>query len=165
MFYVVNDRNDDLNKIDGQYQKIFGSSLFLDFGKDTAMVQHQNPLCLEMPEKITAQSLPNITTIQEACQLSTGAELDFSRVREIDSDGLSALAQFLLHYSLKVFPLISRSSTFYREFGEKRASSQSTQVTWEVLFAYDRFYNNKETFEDRAIRFAIHFGISPPSWE
>lgn len=167
MFYVVNDRNDDLNKIDGQYQKIFGSSLFLDFWqKIPQWCGIKNPLCLEMPEKITAQSLPNITTIQEACQLSTGAELDFSRVREIDSDGLSALAQFFAALFSEGISLdIKGAARFIASLEKSAASSQSTQVTWEVLFAYDRFYNNKETFEDRAIRFAIHFGISPPSWE
>lgn len=167
MFYVVNDRTDDLNKIDEQYHKVFGSSLFMDFGQQIPQwCSIKNPLCLKIPEKITAQSLPDISIIQDACQSPAGAELDFSGVREINSDGLAVLAQFFTTLSCAgVSPDIKGAARFITSMEKSATSSQGTRAMWEVLFAYDRFCNNKEIFEDRAIKFAIRLGISPPSWE
>lgn len=167
MFYMVNDRTDDLSKIDAQYQKIFGSSLFMDFGQQIPQwCSIKNPLYLKMPEKIAAKSLPDIPIIQDACQSPAGAELDFSGVREINSDGLAALIQFFAALShAGISPDIKGAARFIASMEKSATSSQGTRAMWDVLFAYDRFCNNKELFEDRAIRFAIRFGISPPSWE
>ncbi|MDT8364105.1 MAG: hypothetical protein RQ714_05575 [Nitrosomonas sp.] len=167
MFYMVNDRAGDLDKIDKQYQKIFGSSLFMDLGqKIPQWCSIKNPFRLEMPAKITAQSLPDISIIQDACQTPVGAELDFSGVKEITGDGLIALTRFFTALSCAgLSPDIKGAARFISNMEKSATSSQSTRAIWEVLFAYDRFRNDKETFEDRAIRFAIHFGISPPSWE
>lgn len=167
MFYMVNERTDDLDKIDAQYQKIFGSSLFMDFGQRTPQwCGIRNPLCLKIVEKITAQSLPDISAIREACQSPAGAELDFSGVKEISSDGLTALTQFFTILSREgISPEIKGAARFIASMEKSATSSHGTRAMWEVLFAYDRFCNNQEIFEDRAVEFAIRFGISPPSWE
>lgn len=167
MYYMINDRTDDLSKIDEQYRKIFGSSLFMDFGRQIPQwCSIRNPLCLKIPQKITAHTLPDISAIQNACQSPAGAELDFSEIKEIDSDGLTALTQFFTALTRAgVFPKIKGAERFIMSMEKSATSSRGTRAMWDVLFAYDRFCQNSETFEDRAIKFAMHFGISPPSWE
>jgi hypothetical protein len=33
-----------------------------------------------------------------------------------------------------------------------------------MLFEYMRFCNDMDAFDELAIKFAVRFGISPPSW-
>ncbi len=167
MFYMVNERTDALDKIDEQYQKIFGSSLFMDFGQRIPQwCSVRNPLSLKIAEKITTQSLPDISVILDACQTLSGAELDFSGVKEISSDGLTALTRFFaLLFHADVSPDIKGATRFIASVEKSATGKQGTRAMWEVLFSYDRFCNNQEIFEDRAVEFAVRFGISPPSWE
>lgn len=169
MFYLATGRMGNLTKIEDQYRNLFGTSLFADLKQGYPQWCEEtvsSPVRFEVPRKITAAALPDIAMIQDACHSPGGALLDFSRVQEIDSDGLRKLAEFFSSLSQSsVKPQIQQAERFIAYLENEAESHTGTCAIWEVLFAYERFCNNREAFEDRAIRFAVCYGISPPSWE
>lgn len=54
---------------------------------------------------------------------------------------------------------------FIARLQNKAEASTNTRAIWDVLFAYERLQDNRKAFEEKAIQFAILYGISPPSWE
>jgi hypothetical protein len=168
LYYLATDRISDLTKIENQYTNIFGTSLFAD-------LRHKYPQwCgtasnltrFEMPKKITSATFPDSLMIQDACHTVGGALLDFSQVQEVDNHGLAKLADLFSSFLQDSYkPQVQHLDHFITCLEKKANSSAGARAIWEVLFAYERFRNDREAFEEKAIRFAICYGISPPSWE
>lgn len=170
MFYLATARISDLAKIENQYQEISGISLLenmkLGYFHEPNRENVSSPVIFELPKKITADTLPDNATIQDACHSPSGALLDFTRVHQADNNGLKKLAElfsFFLRKNIK--PKIRQISHFIASLQSEAEKGVGTRPVWEVLFAWERFRNDREAFEERAIRFAIRYEISPPSWE
>lgn len=171
MFYLVTERADNLSKIEKLYQKITGAPLSANLEQEYTqwfgVKNTQQSVVFEIPKKITAEALPENAIIRHGCHASNHILLDFSNVQEIDSSGLKKLAKLFTgipnnHTGLEL-KQIERFIAHLQDKAEKAGTG--TPLIWEVLFAYERFRNNKEAFEEKAIKFAVLFGISPPSWE
>src|SRR5690606_6758328 len=108
MFYLATDRISDLAKIENQYQEISGISLLqnmkLGYFPEPNRENVSSPVIFELPGKITADTLPDNATIQDACRSPSGALLDFTRVHQADNNGLKKLAElfsFFLRKNIK----------------------------------------------------------------
>lgn len=172
MFYLTNGRTHDLAKIEKRYQALFGKSLSADLKKKYALWFKESPgseavtFAIEMPVKITAATLPDNEIIRRECRSSGGVVVDFSQVQEIDTEGLRKLGSFfsvLANENTK--PVLKQVDRFMMCLQKKAEEQTGMHSMWDVLFAYDRFREDKDAFDERAIRFAVHYGISPPSWE
>jgi len=170
MFYLATDQANDLAKIEKRYKHITGTSLSAGleqkyvrwFNRETA----GNPVVFEMPRKITAETLPDSIIIQHNRCSPYSILLDFSNVQEIDNDGLKKLARLFSSITQEKNKLILKQiDRFITCLKNKAEASTGARLVWDVLFAYERFQNNQEAFEENAIKFAILYGISPPSWE
>lgn len=170
MFYLATQRINNLTKIEKLYQKITGTSLSASLkqeytswfsGKTTSEL-----IIFEIPKKITAEALPDSMVIRHRCNTFGQVLLNFSKVQEIDNDGLKKLAKFFSTITQGCSNLkLKQIDHFIICLQNKAEASTGTHLIWEVLFAYERLRNNKEAFEEKAIKFAILFGVSPPSWE
>lgn len=171
MFYLATDRTNDLAKIEKQYKSITGSSLSAGLEQKYAKWLNRGaaintPVVFEIPQKITAETLPDSVIIQHNDSAPYSILLDFSKVQEIDNEGLKKLAKlFSSLIQKKNKPELKQIDRFITCLQNKAEANTGTRLIWDVLFAYARFRNNRETFEESAIKFATLYGISPPSWE
>lgn len=170
MFYLATDRINDLARIEKQYRSMTGRPLSASFGQKYMQWSDGettiNPVIFEIPMKITAAALPDSLIIQRGQSSPGGVLLDFSQVQEIDSEGLKKLAKLLVSLAWKNSkPKLHQIDRFIICLQDKAEKDTGTQAIWDVLFAYERFRGDRAAFEERAIRFATLYGISPPSWE
>lgn len=170
MFYLVTDRINDLTKIEQQYTSITGLSLSTDLRQKYAKWSNGeatiDPIVFEIPKKITAAALPDSIIIQCGQSSPGGVLLDFSQVQEIDSEGLKKLAKLFSSLARKnPKPVLRQVERFITGLQNKAEKNTRIQAIWDVLFAYERFRDDRGAFEEKAIRFATLYGISPPSWE
>ncbi len=171
MFYLVTGRINDLAKIEEQYKSITGISLSADLRKNYTQWFNDkttsDPVIFEIPRKITATSLPDSMAIGHGLTASDSVLLDFSKVQEIDNEGLKKLAKFLSALAkASIKPELKQIDRFIGCLQHKAENGgEGTCTLWDVLFAYERFCDNREAFEEKAIKFAVLYGISPPSWE
>lgn len=98
MFYLATDRTNDLAKIEKQYKSITGSSLSAGLEQKYAKWFNRGaaintPVVFEIPQKITAETLPDSVIIQHNDSAPYSILLDFSKVQEIDNEGLKKLAK------------------------------------------------------------------------
>ncbi|SFU48722.1 hypothetical protein SAMN05216339_10313 [Nitrosomonas eutropha] len=170
MFYLATDQVNDLAKIERLYKNITGVSLSANlkqkytqwFNKEAA----SNPIIFEIPKKITAETLPVGMIIQRSRSSPGDILLDFSNVQEIDNNGLRKLARLFSSMTQESIKLeLKQIDHFIDCLQNKAEASTGTRAIWDVLFAYERLQDNRKAFEEKAIQFAILYGISPPSWE
>ncbi len=167
MFYLATNQANDLAKIERQYNNMTGTSLFA--GLDTHWFNTgtvNKPVIFEMPRKITAETLPDNIIIQHSHGSPSGILLDFSNVQEIDNEGLKKLTKLFSSATQEKNKLeFKQIDRFITCLQNKAKTNTGNRLLWDVLFAYERFRNNREAFEENAIKFATLYGISPPSWE
>lgn len=168
MFYLATNRINDLANIEKQYKSIAGTSLSAGLKQKYARWFNgeaaSSPVIFEIPEKITAEALPDSMITRHSH--NAPVLLDFSNAQEINNDGLRKLA--------KLFSSMTQADTrlelkqidhFISRLQNKAETNTGTRAIWDVLFAYERFRDDRDAFEEKAIRFAVLYGISPPSWE
>ncbi|WP_300086728.1 hypothetical protein [uncultured Nitrosomonas sp.] len=171
MFYLATGRINDLAKIEEQYKSITGISLSADLKKNYTQWFNDkttgDPVIFEIPRKITATSLPDNIAIEHGLISADSVLLDFSRVQEIDNEGLKKLAIFFSALAKAgIKPELKQVDRFIGCLQHKaEKGGEGTCALWDVLFAYEQFRDNREAFEEKAIKFAVLYGISPPSWE
>lgn len=153
------------NALEERHESEFGSTMFRMFhAASPPRGEHRRRL--EMPARITAGSLPAIEDVLAACRSPEGAALDFSRVRGADGPGLQELALFLGqlpdHAERPELPGIDRFMEGLLRAAESPAGSR---LMWDVLFSHQMLVGDEKAFDDLAIRFAVKFGVSPPSFD
>lgn len=163
-FYLGTNRINEFNAIKTQYEDYFNSSVFTELCHDERP-QSTPPVAFELPKKLTQGSLPEITTILEAYHSQREALIDFSNVCGADCKGLKALAQFLKQLeSNQIKPATPGLDKFIANLEKNAESKSGSEVLWNTLFEYYRFCGDEDRFDDLAIRYAMQFSISPPSW-
>ena len=162
--YLGTNRLDSFNSLNKRHEEAFGKSISIN-SPVLEMKIDSDRVVFEMPQKIVCDSLPDIALVEEACASSKGAMLDFANVHGADTGGLKELVEFfakLPHDQTK--PEISGINRFISSLGKAANDSSGTQEMWNLLFEYSRFCDDIDTFDELAIKFAIRFSISPPSW-
>tara|TARA_R110002073_G_scaffold287129_2_gene451837 strand:+ start:7415 stop:8080 length:666 start_codon:yes stop_codon:yes gene_type:complete len=162
--YLGINRINDFNTLKDQYEDYFNASIFTELCHND-LPQFTSSIVFEIPQKITHGSLPEITTVIEACHSPRGALLDFSKVRGADIKGLKTLTQFFTQLSNdNTKPKTLGIDRFIANLKKTAGSDSGTEAMWNTLFEYYRFCDDMDAFDDIAIRYAVHFSISPPSW-
>ena len=153
------------NELEARHQREFGTAMFrMDRLPKPARGEHRR--IFEMPARIGAGTLPRLEDVLAACRSLEGAALDFSRVRGADGPGLGELAQFFGRLpgddDRPEFPGIDR---FLDSLLRAAESPAGNRLMWDVLFSYQMLLGDEKAFDDLAIRFAVKFGVSPPSFD
>jgi len=162
--YLGTSRIDKLGNLDRQYEETFGRTFSSIFSQQKIRI-NSNRTVFEMPQKIVHASLPDIVSVQKACTSPEGAILDFSRVHGADTNGLKELIKFfsqLPHDQTR--PELKGDERFISSLEKAAEGTTGTQEMWDMLFEYKRFCNDIDAFDRLAIKFAMRFDISPPSW-
>lgn len=163
-FYLGTDRISDFNALKDRYESNFDTSIFTELNQDNITLKSFRTE-FEIPQKITVNSLPDTTIVNNACASPTGASVDFSNVRGADAKGLRALTEFLSQlprdHTRPETPGLDR---FISKLEKTADSNEGTEDIWNLLFEYQRFCNDTQTFDDLSIKYAVRFGISPPIW-
>jgi hypothetical protein len=162
--YMGTGQIDNFSSLDRRHEETFGAPILVS-SPQQKMQLDSDRVVFEMPQKIVCGSLPDIASVQEACASSKGAILDFSRVHGADTNGLEELIKFfsqLPHDQTK--PEMVAIDRFISSLGKAAEDTAGTQEMWSMLFEYKRFCNDIDAFDELAIKFAVRFGISPPSW-
>ena len=162
--YLGANRLEHFNSLNKRYEETFGKPISVNSPIQEMNIESDR-VVFEMPTKIVCGSLPDIASIEEACASSKGAILNFANVHGADSGGLKELVGFLEklpHDQTK--PVISGIDRFITSLEKVANESSGTQEMWNLLFEYSRFCDDIDTFDELAIKFAIRFSISPPSW-
>lgn len=162
--YMGTGQMDNFSSLDKRHEEAFGAPILVSLPQQKMQLDSDR-VVFEMPRKIICGSLPDIASVQEACASSKGAILDFSRVHGADTNGLMELVKFfsqLPHDQTK--PEIAAIDRFISSLRKVAEDTAGTQEMWSLLFEYMRFCNDIDAFDELAIKFAVRFGISPPSW-
>lgn len=162
--YLGTGQKDNFSSLDRRHEETFGAPILINPSQQKMQLDSDR-VVFEMPQKIVSGSLPNIASVQEACASPKGAILDFSRVHGADTNGLKELVEFfsqLPHDQTK--PEMTEIDRFISSLGKAAEDTAGTQEMWSMLFEYKRFCNDIDAFDELAIKFAMRFGISPPSW-
>ena len=162
--YLGTNRLDNFNSLNKRHEEAFGKSISINSPVQEMQIESDRTI-FEMPHKIVCNSLPDISLVEEACASSKGAMLNFTNVHGADTGGLKELVKFfakLPHDETK--PVISGIDRFISSLEKAANESSGTKEMWDLLFEYSRYCDDMDTFDELAIKFAIRFSISPPSW-
>lgn len=163
--YLGMDNASALSDLEERHEREFGGPIFAGFRQ--ARARHLgNRRVFQMPARITDAALPPIEEVLAACASDDGAALDFSRVRGADGPGLKQLAAFLGRMPHNADrPEMPGIDRFIEGLVKAAESGSGTRNMWDVLFTYKRLMNDEKAFDELAIKFAVKFGVSPPSFE
>lgn len=162
--YLGTSRMKEFTDLERRHEETFGTPIFADLRQESAPRDTQRSV-FDMPKKIIHGSLPDIAAVLEACASKKGALLDFSRVNGADAAGLKELAAYFSKLPRDdTKPEMPGVERFIASLEKAADSSVATEEMWQMLFEHQRFCNNVDAFDELAIRYAEHFGISPPSW-
>lgn len=162
--YLGTNRLDKFDSLNMRHVEKFGSPISVNSPKQEMQIDSDRVI-FEMPDKIVKGSLPDIALVEEACASDKGATLNFANVHGADTGGLKELVEFfakLPHDQTK--PEISGIDRFISSLEKAANDSSGTQEMWNLLFEFSRFCDDIDNFDELAIKFAIRFSISPPSW-
>jgi ABC-type transporter Mla MlaB component len=118
--------------------------------------------------KLSAASAPQLDTLRRTMAKRVAhARLDFAGLTGIDDVGARLLADVLaearrqqfklqLQHPERLVPTLELLVKKGREAGEG---------AWLLSLEMLQWQNDRATFEDRAVEFAVTFELSPPSWE
>jgi len=92
--------------------------------------------------------------------------LDLSRITVIEAAGAAHLAEGLTSAKKSKASLqISGVSQLADNLKGKLNSDRGTKAWWLLLLAMYQLLGKQTEFEDLAVDYAVHFEVSPPSWE
>ena len=162
--YLGTNRLDNFSSLNKRHEEAFGKSISISSPLQEMQIDSDRVI-FEMPRKIVGNSLPDVVLVEEACASSKGAMLNFANVHGADTAGLKELVEFFAKLpDDKTKPEVSGIDRFISSLEKAANDSSGTQEMWDLLFEYSRFCDDMDTFDELAIKFAIRFSISPPSW-
>lgn len=92
--------------------------------------------------------------------------LDFSRIAALEAAGAAHLTQGLaLARKAKAVFQVSGAPQLVETLKGKLNSDRGTEAWWLLLLALYQLLGKQAEFEDLAVDYAVHFEVSPPSWE
>ncbi len=163
--YLGTDNFHAFNELEERHEREFGAPIFPMLHQPRSR-HDENREVFQMPTRITAGVLPPVEEVLNACASDDGAALDFSRVRGADGAGLQELAGFLARMPHNADrPEMPGIDRFMGSLIKAAESASGTRTMWDVLFTYQRLLGDEKSFDELAIKFAVKFGVSPPSFD
>jgi ABC-type transporter Mla MlaB component len=118
--------------------------------------------------KLTAAAATQIDGLKRAIAKNLAkARIDLSKVTDFDAAGAQLLATALGDARRARFGLEILHAERLRQSLEAavRLGREGGEGAWLLSLEFMQWHNDRASFEDRAIEFAVAFELSPPSWE
>jgi ABC-type transporter Mla MlaB component len=118
--------------------------------------------------KLSAASAPQIEVLRRAIAKGVAqARLDVGGVTGVDETGARLLSDALAEARRRRFKLRIEHAERLRPALEAlvKKGREGGEAMWLLSLELLQWQNERATFEDRAVEFAVTFELSPPSWE
>ena len=118
--------------------------------------------------KLTAASGPQIEGLKRAIDKgASNARVDLLQVTGFDDEGAKLLAQALAAARKRMLPFsVQRAEKLRIALGEAiKQGAEAGEGPWLLALELMQWTQDRDTFEDLAVDFAVTFELSPPSWE
>ncbi len=92
--------------------------------------------------------------------------LDFTQLDALEAAGAARLAEGLTLAQKKRLVLhVGGATPLTKALREKLDGERDTEAWWQLLLSLYQLLGRQVAFEDLAVDYAVHFEMSPPSWE
>ena len=117
--------------------------------------------------KLTPENVPQIGHMLAATQKQTQVRLDLGSLTGADDAGAKLLADALAQLRKRQYALALQHPEKIRRALEAIVAQGRVagEGYWTLLLELLQWQNDRESFENRAVDFAVAFELSPPSWE
>lgn len=118
--------------------------------------------------KLTGASAPQIEGLKRAIDKgASNARIDLAQVTGFDDDGAKLLAQALAAARKRMLPFtVQRSEKLRIALGQAiKQGVEAGEGAWLLGLELMQWTQDRDTFENLAVDFAVAFELSPPSWE
>jgi ABC-type transporter Mla MlaB component len=117
--------------------------------------------------KLTPANVPQIGHMLAATQKQAQVRLDLGSLTGADDAGAKLLADALSQLRKRQYALVLQHPEKIRRALEAAVAQgrDAGEGYWGLLLELLQWQNDRETFENRAVDFAVAFELSPPSWE
>ncbi len=117
--------------------------------------------------KLSATNAPQIEHMLAATQKQSQVRLDLGSLTGADDAGAKLLAHALAQVRKRQYALaLQHPEKILRALeGAVKQGRGAGEGYWMLLLELLQWQNDRATFEDRAVDFAVTFELSPPSWE
>jgi ABC-type transporter Mla MlaB component len=117
--------------------------------------------------KLSAANAPQIEHMLAATQKQSQVRLDLGSLTGADDVGAKLLAHALAQVRKRQYTLgLQHPEKILRALESAVKQGRSAgEGYWMLLLELLQWQNDRATFEDRAVDFAVTFELSPPSWE
>jgi ABC-type transporter Mla MlaB component len=117
--------------------------------------------------KLSPANVPQIGNMLAATQKQSQVRLDLGSLTGADDAGAKLLADALAQLRKRQYALILQHPEKIQRALEAAVAQgrDAGDGYWTLLLEMLQWQNDRKTFEDRAVDFAVVFEVSPPSWE
>ena len=117
--------------------------------------------------KLSAANAPQIEHMLAATHKQSQVRLDLGSLTGAEDAGAKLLANALAHVRKRQYALgLQHPEKILRALeGAVKQGRGAGEGYWMLLLELLQWQNDRATFEDRAVDFAVTFELSPPSWE
>jgi ABC-type transporter Mla MlaB component len=117
--------------------------------------------------KLSQANTPQVNNMLSATQKQSQVRLDLGSLSGADDVGARLLADALAQLRKRQYALVLQHPEKIRRSLETavKQGRDAGEGYWHLLLELLQWQNDRQTFEDRAIDFAVSFELSPPSWE
>ena len=118
--------------------------------------------------KLTGASASQIEGLKRAIDKgASNARIDFAQVAGFDDEGAKLLAEALAAARKRMLPFtVQRSEKLRAALGEAiKQGVEAGEGAWLLALELMQWTQDRDTFENLAVDFAVAFELSPPSWE
>jgi ABC-type transporter Mla MlaB component len=117
--------------------------------------------------KLTPANVPQVGHMLAATQKQAHVRLDLGSLTGADDSGAKLLADALAQLRKRQYGLVLQHPEKIRRALEAAVAQgrDAGEGYWSLLLELLQWQNDSESFENRAVDFAVAFEVSPPSWE
>jgi ABC-type transporter Mla MlaB component len=117
--------------------------------------------------KLSLANVPQIGHMLAATQKQSQVRLDLGSLTGADDAGAKLLADALAQLRKRQYALVLQHPEKIQRALEASVAQgrDAGEGYWTLLLEMLQWQNDRKSFEDRAVDFAVAFELSPPSWE
>ncbi|HEX5864481.1 MAG TPA: STAS domain-containing protein [Casimicrobiaceae bacterium] len=117
--------------------------------------------------KLSPANVPQIGHMLAATQKQSQVRLDLGSLTGADDAGAKLLADALAQLRKRQYALVLQHPDKIQRALESSVAQgrDAGEGYWTLLLELLQWQNDRKSFEDRAVDFAVAFELSPPSWE
>jgi ABC-type transporter Mla MlaB component len=117
--------------------------------------------------KLSPANVPQIGHMLAATQKQSQVRLDLGSLNGADDAGAKLLADALIQLRKRQYALVLQHPEKIQRALEAAVAQgrDAGEGYWTLLLELLQWQNDRKSFEDRAVDFAVAFELSPPSWE